>query len=92
MTRHNLKIWPEFFDATERKVKTFEYRKDDRGFKVGDTVQLLEWMPQKGYDKDGHEIDGHFTERRLTCVITYILRDSPVIPKGYCVMSVIPVK
>lgn len=60
---HELKTWPEFFDAVERGDKTFEVRLDDRGFQVGDELVLMRWQPAKtpipdwpqGYfvDKDG---------------------------------------
>lgn len=42
---HDLKCWREFFDAIERGDKTFEIRKDDRGFAVGDTLRLWRWCP-----------------------------------------------
>ena len=43
MTIHELKIWPQYFDAIASGIKTFEVRKDDRGFAVGDTLVLKEW-------------------------------------------------
>lgn len=48
---HDLKIWPEFFVALGgvglgRPRKTFEIRKNDRNFRVGDTLLLREWDPK----------------------------------------------
>lgn len=45
--RHELKTWPEFFEATKRAHKRFELRRDDRpeGFQVGDELLLKEWDP-----------------------------------------------
>lgn len=45
MTKHQLKSWPPYFEATLRGFKTFDVRRDDRegGFNVGDHVELLEW-------------------------------------------------
>lgn len=43
MTTHDLKTWPEFFEAVTAGGKTFELRKDDRGFRVGDFLRLKEW-------------------------------------------------
>lgn len=38
---HDLKTLPVYFDAVERGEKTFEIRRDDRGFQKGDTVRLF---------------------------------------------------
>ena len=35
---HELKIWPEFFDAVERGDKTAEIRVNNRPFAVGDRL------------------------------------------------------
>jgi hypothetical protein len=52
---HELKTWPEFFDALLSGAKTFEYRRDDRGFRVGDVLCLREWDPQT-QDYSGREM------------------------------------
>lgn len=57
---HNLKILPEYFEAVVRGEKTFEIRKNNRDFKVGDLIFLLEW--------NGEE----FTDRYAMRLITYI--------------------
>ena len=54
---HRLKIMPEFFRAVTDGRKTFELRKDDRGFSVGDHLVLAEW--------DGED----FTGREYGCMI-----------------------
>lgn len=43
MKTHNLKCIPMFFKDVESGIKTFELRKNDRGFKVGDYLNLREW-------------------------------------------------
>lgn len=40
---HELKILPQFFCRVKDGSKTFEVRKNDRGFQPGDTVFLNEW-------------------------------------------------
>lgn len=43
MTEHILKTLAPYFDAVANGSKTFELRKNDRGFKVGDTLRLDRW-------------------------------------------------
>lgn len=44
-THHKLKIHPPFFASVKRGDKPFEIRKNDRNFKVGDVLELEEWIP-----------------------------------------------
>ena len=60
---HELKCWPEYFQAVKSGDKTFEIRKWDRPYKVGDQIKLKEWNP-KTLDYTGNE---------LTKTITYLL-------------------
>ena len=75
---HELKVWPEFFDALNDGRKTFEWRKDDRGFAVGDTLYLREWEPKDGYT-------GRYTRR----TVSYILRDGFDVTPGYAVLALV---
>jgi hypothetical protein len=43
---HELKIWPQFYCRVADGSKTFELRKNDRGFQPGDEVVLREWDPK----------------------------------------------
>lgn len=47
MNKHYLKTVQPYFDAIDQGLKTFEIRKNDRDFKVGDILVLLE-EPQPG--------------------------------------------
>jgi hypothetical protein len=42
---HELKTWPIYFDRIEDGSKTFEIRRNDRGFQAGDTLRLREYNP-----------------------------------------------
>lgn len=76
MITHDLKILPEFFGPVIEGRKTFEIRKNDRGFQKGDTVRLLEW--------DGMKFTGDSATRR----ILYIFEGPGYgIEAGFCVMA-----
>ena len=45
MSEHELRCWPEFMVGILDGSKTFEIRKDDRGYAVGDTLRLRGWDP-----------------------------------------------
>lgn len=47
MTEHKLKTWPASFKAVWDKDKTYELRKNDRDFQVGDILLLQEYDPQR---------------------------------------------
>lgn len=47
MMIHALKTLPEYFEAVRKGDKTFEMRKDDRDFRVGDYLALNEWDGEK---------------------------------------------
>jgi hypothetical protein len=82
--RHILKTWPEPYAAMVEGWKTHEFRKDDRGYEVGDMLVLQEWRPDAG--KVG---GGKYTGGEIIRWVTYIGRGPGFgIPKGYCVMSV----
>jgi hypothetical protein len=79
MKTHELKIWPQFYSAILDSSKTFEARKDDRGFKVGDRLRLREYDPATG----------KYTSRELCVYVTHILRDPEFgVKNGWCIMSI----
>lgn len=63
---HELKVWPAYFAALADGRKTFEIRRNDRGYQVGDVLALREWRP------DLVPGSGDYTGRSLTRVVTYI--------------------
>lgn len=75
---HELKIWPPFFNHILTGAKTFEVRKNDRNFKIGDDVILKE------FDPDENKYTGEVCLRR----INYILEGGQFgIEKDYCVIG-----
>jgi ASC-1-like (ASCH) protein len=82
--QHDLKVWPEYFAALIDGRKTFEARKNDRGFKVGDTLLLREYAP--GPDE--------YTGRSMVKTITHMVSgDDPIgyafgVRSGFCVLSI----
>jgi hypothetical protein len=60
---HILKTWPEHWQAVYDGRKTFEVRKDDRGFAVGDGLHLKEWNPLTS------SYTGRFCCRRVTHIL-----------------------
>ena len=73
---HELKLQPKYFRAILDGKKTFEIRKNDRGYKVGDKVILKECEDDK---YSGGEIHG---------VIKYIIGDEfEGLAEGYVIFS-----
>ena len=74
---HELKILPEYFRDVLRGNKTFEVRKNDRNFQVGDKLILKEWE------------NGEYTGNTLEKNVTYILDDSSgYVLEGYVIMGI----
>lgn len=80
MVTHELKTWPEYYEAVLRGDKTFEVRVDDRGgYDVGDVLVLHEW------DRHGRG----YTGRVCDVVVRYVLRDPKFgVAPGYVVMGI----
>lgn len=76
MTTHRLKTWPEYFEAVVAGTKTFEIRKNDRDFKVGDTLILCEW----------DIVSEVHTGRRVDVRVTYLTNFGQ--PLGQVVMAI----
>lgn len=76
--KHELKSWPEFYQAVVEKRKTFEIRRDDRGFKVGDYLVLTEWDDELSC----------YTGRAMVVEVTYIAKGVFGLPPDVVVMSI----
>ncbi len=79
--RHELKTDHEPFVDTWTGRKTFEFRKNDRDYRVGDTLLLCETY-------DGRPPIGD--QRSIEVRVSSILHGPEYgIPMGYCVMSIV---
>ena len=74
---HELKILPQYYEPMAKRLKMFELRKNDRGYRVGDTLRLREW--------DGE----HYTGRQQDRYVCYILHGTGEygLSQGYCIMG-----
>lgn len=72
---HQIKLGASFFEEVRRGEKTFELRKNDRGYKKGDILEMLEFS------------DGKFTGRTVKVLVTYMLEEYSGLEDGYCIMA-----
>lgn len=77
---HELKTLKPYFDALAQGNKTYEVRKTDRDFNVGDFLALNEIT----------EIEKKYTGRCCMVAITHILTDQEYVQPGYAILSVEP--
>jgi len=85
---HALKTWPEYYKAVESGEKTFEIRKMDRSFKVGDIVILQEYELNGGGLSDD-DLKGQYTGKELKRRVTYILHGATSfgLVDDYCILG-----
>lgn len=75
--KHELKIYPKYFEAVVSGKKKFEVRKNDRKFCAGDELILKEW--------DNIEYSG----REVKAKVIYLMDDTFIgIQPGYVVMGI----
>lgn len=75
---HELKIEQRFYEDIANGIKKFELRKDDRDFKIGDTLCLREYQ------------NSAYSGRMIFKKIEYILRDGGDygLRKGFCILGI----
>lgn len=86
---HELKTDPEVFQDVYAGFKTFEIRKDDRDFELGDELYLRETKHTGLQMQNGAPLE--YTGRSLHRIVSYILR-GPIYGLGnnWVIMSILP--
>lgn len=74
--RHEIKIASSYYEDIISGKKKFELRKNDRGYKVGDSLKMLEFT------------DGKHTGRTIDADIIYMLEDYTGLEEGYCILGI----
>lgn len=74
---HELKMLPEYFDAVISGKKSFEIRKNDRPFKVGDLLAL-------------NEFNGNYTGNSCLVYVDYILDNPTYVKEDMVIMAIKP--
>lgn len=73
---HEVKIAVSYYGDIVSGKKRFELRKNDRGYKVGDSLKMLEFK------------DGKHTGRTIDADIIYMLEDYTGLEEGYCILGI----
>ena len=84
MTTHQLKVLIKYADAIINGTKTFEVRKNDRGYEVGDKI-VFEVVSNEGYavgEAARHPLNG------ATYRIDYILDDFEGLAQKYVALAI----
>lgn len=72
---HQIRLASMHFDDVVSGKKSFELRKNDRGYKEGDFLEMMEFK------------DGKNTGRTVRVLVTYLLDDYTGLEDGYCIMG-----
>ena len=72
---HQIRLGASFFEDACSNIKSFELRKNDRDYKKGDILELMEFA------------DGRNTGRMVRKLVTYILEDYTGLEDGFCIMA-----
>jgi hypothetical protein len=87
MKEHELKTDPQVFDDVVSGRKTFEIRKDDRGYEVGDSLKLRKTRYTGSEMAEGLPLE--YIDLPLYVYVTYILR-GPIygLADGWVIMAI----
>lgn len=73
---HQIRIANTFYDDVASGKKSFELRKNDRDYKVGDGLEMMEFK------------DGKNTGRIIKANIIYMLEEYKGLEEGYCILGI----
>lgn len=73
---HLIKCYDVFFNDLLNS-KMFELMKDDRNYRVGDVLEISEYVP-----------DRHLTGKVKYAIVTYKLNDFAGLENGYCILGI----
>lgn len=73
---HTIKLAKMYYEDVKSGKKSFELRKNDRGYKQGDILKMLEYA------------EGAWTGRQIIAEVTYLLENYAGIEEGYCIMAI----
>lgn len=73
---HQIRLASGYFEDVAAGVKTFELRKNDRHYRKGDILELMEFT------------EGRNTGRLIRAEVTYLLEDYTGLEDGYCIMAI----
>lgn len=72
---HQIRLAAMYYDDVASGKKSFELRKNDRDYKVGDTLEMQEFK------------DGRFMGRIIRAKIVYMLENYTGLEEGYCILG-----
>lgn len=80
--QHDIKVHPQFWEPLIKGDMKFQLRRNDRVYKVGDTLMLNEFNPEFGY-----------TGKQRLSIVSYVLmpEDCPGLIAGFCILGLGPV-
>lgn len=73
---HQIRLASNYFEDVAAGIKTFELRKNDRHYRKGDILELMEFT------------EGRNTGRLIRAEVTYLLEDYTGLEDGYCIMAI----
>lgn len=73
---HEVKLAAMYYDDVKTGKKTFELRKNDRNYREGDKLHMLEFK------------DGRHTGRTISADIVYLLEEYTGLTEGYCILGI----